>query len=368
MLGLAVTSCAAEFDPTPDWQREGETVTVFGYGNEEADVCPGTFEALDRVAVGIADYHGFDPAQLQIEYHWVNADRFYAEPWCPNGASGCAGDKRVKAPTIIHFHELSHAVDQAYLPYRSSPLAEGFATIHRGPTAAGFELGEHAGHDAPEHWGDIVQIFVDQPAYAAQFGRVGHFTTFLVDRYGIGAVNDLSARVGEDASLVDWRRELNQTLGDPFGDVMDHYANYQPCTTDQFRSKIWECAGEVDFTLSPDSESFEVPVDLGCSDPRAIGVDGGSLKTYRRFTVEGVATAAYYRFELADGTGELAHGRLLIERCDVGCSPNTLEATAWGQPLPQFEGQETTVHVLTPGSYTVVFRGRGAHTLSVSVE
>ncbi len=360
---LLCGACVADFKPTPDWTREGEVVTVHGYGTDEDTVCPGTFDALDRVALAIADEHGFDLDGLNIDYHYVDRDRFFDEPWCPGGASACAGEGRVKSPTIPHFHELSHAVDQVFLPYRSSPLAEGFATIHRSPTAAGFELDRHAGHDAPEHWGDIVAILLDQPTYAAQFSRVGHFTSFLVDRYGIEATNDLSGQLPEDATFGDWRRKLDQTLGEPFGDVIDHYANYPHCTTDQYRSKLWECAGEPEFATSAGADPISLDVELDCGDSRAIGVEGGTLLTYRRFVVEGTDTANYH-VQLRDG-GTLQHGRVLIERCDLTCPEDPIEATVWGQPTPSVEGLDTTLHGLAPGDYAVVIRGSGAYTLDV---
>lgn len=365
-----------QFEPEPDWVHVGQHVTVYGYGTDEDSVCPGTYTALDTVASGIARWHGFDTQALHLEYHWVARDRFFDEPWCDVGSSGCSTDSRVKSPSITHFHEVSHAVDQFYLPDRSSPLAEGFATLHRSPTSVGFDLAQHSSNTAPPHLGDIIETLLNQPAYAAHFGRVGHFVSFLVQRYGLASVNALSAKIGPKSDFDDWQREFDLTLGEPFADVMDYYYNYPMCTIDQYRAKTWECGGSIDFELAPNMDTLSLDIDLSCANERAMGLEGQELKTYLRFEVHEIpdpdpedpwANLSQYRFDLRSGNGEVVYNDLMIERCQVGCG-NTLDPTVWAQP----DGGDvpggnmfTTTHSLPAGDYAIVIRGQGEYTLSI---
>ena len=375
---LVLTACVDEpASPEPDWSWQGEQVTIHAYGITEEEVCGGTLDETDAFAARIAQWHGFDPAALDLSIHWIDKARFEDEEWCAPMAFGCVRDGEVHTPWLPFGHELSHAVDHA-MGYRSFALAlaEGLAAIHSDPQLGGPPTPEDpvTEEDLPGDLRDALNETEDLPDGSFPLLVSGHFVSYLLETHGLDAVHELQSRAARGITEPEWDDLFQDVLGASYEEVLSGYDEYPLCSWNAYRSKVWECSGEADVIAMPEMDPLTFNVDLSCDNPRAVGGSPSTIRVAHRLAVPDPGPDEWgeherlYRIDVRrPGSAALEFGVMLVEECGVPCSE---EPRVWSIPgdLDEIEyvGWSQHVYTLRPGVYALVLFGAGE--LAVTLE
>ncbi|WP_146155650.1 hypothetical protein [Enhygromyxa salina] len=254
---------------------EGEHVTVYGYERAEAEVCGGSFEALDQNSAAIIDLLRYDDS-LHYDYYWMSQDVWDGR--CPPGAIACTSLGVPWTRSIPHMHEAAHALSYLTPGHGcTSVLEEGLAEYFGGPRF-------HADWNhwsSPEFEGTISEFLTAVKLPGRGYERAGHFASFLVEAYGPEAVASLCRTIPHFSTEEDWQDATQAILGVELEHLLEEYGQYPLCHHQQYRARLWECAGEPDAVADPHGEVvFEVSMD--CHDPGTIGPLAGRIVATRR--------------------------------------------------------------------------------------
>ncbi len=299
LTGAATAGCGDELRPPPiTW--EGEHLR-FGTEADEAQLCAGTLSHLDGVAGYLQGV--FDSSTDIIDYYWLPEG---TEPFCPDGAEGCATEQGVFSRFTVHQHELVHGLRLSRL--MAMPLEEGLA--------------EAFGDDWDPSYGledDIRSVLREPTAHfpGSGYGRAGHFVSYLVASHGLDAVLALESTTGYDSSFDRLRDGLHGALGQDLETTLASYeANYPACDLRTYRDKGFDCS-RAPGLLAPTvvGESVEHSVSLRCDDPAVIGPRFGL-----RWTTVSVEIAEAGRYHITATPRDLAGYELVqARRCDMSC-------------------------------------------------
>lgn len=273
-VGVLAAGCQEEPGSWTDdysFVREGQHVTVYGYGRDEGEVCGGSFEALDTHAAAILEFIGSD-ASVHYSYRWMSEDVF--EGRCPPGASACTASGEPYSRSIPDLHESTHAIfytawDNACPSFLSEGLAEYFSSPRRGAD------------EAPDP-SLLPDVLTGAPIEIGdEYDLAGHFTSFLIEDYGVDAVRGLCEAIPFENSRADWELAVSEVIGGELDQLLAAYESYPTCTQHQYRARLWECAGEPDVTYNGEPElTFELVA--ACADERVLGPIGGWAIVTRR--------------------------------------------------------------------------------------
>jgi hypothetical protein len=362
---------ACERAPTPDWSWEGEHVTIHAYGYKPADTCGGTFQATDAHAGQIALWHGADPNELDINIHWVESTRFAGEEWCSSYAVGCTLNGEVHVERLPFGHELSHAVDYARGQAGTPVLNEGLAAIHSDPQLGGPPTPSYPVDPVEELAGDIRDALVVAPTPPDNwFSSVtaGHFVTYLIETHGLDAVHELQNRAAHDIAEPGWDALFREVLGESFDEVLAGYDAFPLCSWNEYRSKLWECGGQPDAIATPDMDTLTFEVDLSCNNFEAIGHSSKYVRVAHQLLVpdpgpdEWNDHGRHYRIDVRRPDSlALEFGVMLVEECGVPCSA---DPRVWSLPADAIPW-DMLAYDLRPGTYALVFAGRGTYEVTI---
>ncbi len=277
---------------------EGEHVSVYGYDLEPSDACAGSFAALETHTRSVMDLLGVDDS-LHYDYRWMSQAAWQGV--CPLDAGACNIDGEPRTRTLPDMHEVVHSVAYA-LPEHgcASMLEEGLGKYLDGPSYYDAPLTER---DIREELGERV---ISQHFYA----RAGQFVSFLLERYGAQRFVELCEALPRGSSLAAWEAASREVLDTSLDALLADYRHYPECSPQQYRARLWECAGEPDFVFSVDNDVIELEAD--CSDPRAMNSNPGQIVITRRvFVPEPIMGAVSV---VVAGKGSL-RGSFMIQEC-----------------------------------------------------
>ncbi len=238
LLGLG----CAEDEPYTVYALDGITVLT----DFDEPICGGTFAWMEnRLRLLVAET-GLPASATPIRYYWLRDAVF---DFCPSGS--CALGNRIYTPLEVFSHELVHG-HFSQLGRPRSWLVEGMAAM--------LEDKNRLPNDPPQPPSQMLAI--DEPI-DLYYQDAGSFVRHLRNRFGMPRLLELYAAL--DRVDVDQTRTVfRQVLGVDWDDVeADYLAGYVP-----------ELVGllDCDFpVLTPEGDTWTLPVTSTCDDPSAIG-------------------------------------------------------------------------------------------------
>ena len=294
---------------------------------------------------------------------------------CPESAMACAnnnGDVFTNWDSMAH--ELVHAVANELNPHAPPVFAEGLAVVLEGTTLP------NLGSPTPD-------VTVHETLSSLSYVRVGHFTRWLVDTYGIDALltayeaarwsNDLAKRQDEAFKLA-YGKGWNELLEEHERDAPDYFRGLGPfeiCATDD--------------VLPWDGNRWEHTVVVDCASDSTIARLGNinEPEMWRRVAVE-IPKTGWYRFEFSS---EFAAVAAQINACMASDSAMEAELpvlddwtveTVWGDRRtlglfgwvgwpaefgPFMPGHPDVRVWFEPGKYIICVGAKGVDPVDISV-
>ncbi|WP_165704201.1 hypothetical protein, partial [Enhygromyxa salina] len=189
-----------------------------------------------------------------------------------------------------------------------------------------------------------------------EYERAGNFASFLFEEYGPESVAGLCDEMPYLTTLDDWREAIPKVLDVEFSELLSAYEQYPRCHHQQYRARLWECAGEPDAIADPNGEVV-FDIDMDCAANGVIGPLGSRIVATRRLWFpEEMRTGVFIRGE----DGEDAELDFNVQAC-AACSEH---------PHLYADTGLTTVFNFSPGMYElVVYAGSDfSESLSVHLE
>lgn len=274
--------------PEPQWK--GEHV-IFATDHPE-QVCAGSTALLDQRAGELLALFDSDPGP--IEFYLLDDPSEH----CEEGSVGCSEPGVVFSRDVPHLHELVHARSKDRMP---PALEEGLAT--------------HLGDPYPiramaprERLHELLTTDLQGIEDGADYGRAGHFFSFLTEIYGLESVVALDAALGPRSSVADVDAAFVGVFGLGTQGMLEQYEDYP------------ECRGSVDvsiacqqdpITLDALNVSFQRLVD--CASPTTFGPSFGLHVV--ELVVELEPSLDGSRIVRAIGDGADEGGQVLLRRC-----------------------------------------------------
>jgi hypothetical protein len=312
---LLATACWAD---DYSFARRGENVTVYGYGVSEADACAGSFDALDTHVAAVRDFLWVDGPQHYV-YRWFS-DAYWSDlSPCSSDAFACTSSGEALSRNLPDMHEAVHMVTYSIgSDGCPSVLDEGLARYLGAPNPREWDPSEG---DIRSHL-TAEQIAVDMETHAL----AGHFVSFLVERYGAGSIVMLCNALPQETTIVDWELAVGRYLGKTLDALIAEYESYPVCTTQEYRARLWECAGDPDFTFSGEHDEFVI--ESGCFDSRAMnsawGYVGNTVITRRIYFPEDTWVAVEF-YSMGDSGTAATFVSQMCAPCSAG--PQTVTTT-----------------------------------------
>lgn len=262
--------------------REGENVTLYGYGYTEWDMCGGSFAELDGHAGMIMHDLGVDSTSV---FRWVSP-HFMSLPdsgECP-GTNACAGGNEALAVVLPYMHEVTHTITDS-IGGDGCPrlIDEGLASYYDGPSVSGV-------FDPGEWWSNITLSLREAMEvgfeYTADFYAQGmRLVSYLAETYGPESIVALCEALPREPRLETWDAAVREVYGVPLDELIAAVEASPKCDAAQMRAKLWGCGGLIDYA-SPYHGSQYV-VESGCDDYEAtngwLGTGTGAVLTRRVF-------------------------------------------------------------------------------------
>ena len=339
--GLGLMLCAAgcaELDVEPEYGarvEQGTYVEIWASAGEQ--VCAGNLGYLDAFVERLRAEVGPHPGAEESRRYYVLDE----EDWARFDAQvGCRGFGCTTASRTIYTrglipspHEMVHA---ELFADGHRFLEEGLAVVYGEPGSVFSPTDYHVVDGLSETW-------VAPEAYA----RAGHFTSYLLDEYGVDAFLSAKDASAFESSYDDLSNIFENEVGAPLGTVLDGYASHQPldehCDTPGYHRLLVECAQPpLPWTLGPTTASISLEHGFACADEDVMGPYGDMLFIHRTVRLE-QARQVLLRVERPARFAELL-------RCDGRCGDDDpgqgeLTASAWPD-------RPADVH-LGPGTYVL---------------
>jgi hypothetical protein len=183
-LWLALFS-GCEVDPhEPDPLFAGAWIDIHGRDRAPEDTCGGTFAYVDAYAGALAEEFGV--TEHMGSYRWYSPAQYTAERPCGD-AYACTYDRTLNSTLLPHEHELVHLANFAAGACPSA-LAEGLAEYY-----------SPWGNDANSNDFDLLVARLERPSEDPpdiEYGILGRFAGYLVDRFGITNVLEVCRVTG----------------------------------------------------------------------------------------------------------------------------------------------------------------------------
>jgi hypothetical protein len=294
VLCVSLDGCSEE---PQTWKQDygfvwrGVNVTIYGFDRTAEDACGGSLAFTDQYVEAVTHYLGFDP-DTRIDYQWMSPERFTGK--CPPEALSCTASGVARSRDLPQMHEIIHAVTYQNIGTCPSVLEEGLAEYLGNPSYQYLHV-----NDVPELGDELDTLLTASPIEAGDYRRAGHFVAFLTERFGIDAVVDLCAELDFYATRADWEQASESVLDVDLDRLLLAYAEYPPCSIQQYRARLMECGGDIDSIVEPGSTT-EFSVNMDCSDEDVIGPINGQMIAIRQVWVE-EPIYAHVRVENADG-------------------------------------------------------------------
>jgi hypothetical protein len=355
-VALLTTNCGDAWRDDYDFEWHGETVSVYGYGHTEADVCGGSFAEIDgHTAMIMADL-GLEDGPPSV-YRWMTPETFDAVDPCPHASYGCAPGGEAIATLLPLMHEVTHTITQ-YIGSDGCPrlINEGLAQIYDGPGYATIDSGWWDGLDMTPREAIAIGFEWTLPWYANAF----RFTSFLVETYGTVSVVDLCEALPIEPTLATWDEAVRSVYGVTLEQLLAAYEAYPRCSFEQMRARLWGCSGPADIVLTNAGDDFTIQT--GCHDTQATNAGSGRVGDallLRRLYVDREMIVEVTTRTAGDRVGPVPS--YIVQEC-VPCSENP-------GVFVDDDHQLEPRHVLRPGMYevSVYFDRRDAVELKVSV-
>lgn len=258
---LLVIACQ---DEPSSWKDDytfvwhGEYVSVYGYERSVEEACGGSFAAIDMHTASILESFGTHEP-IHYEYRWMSPEFFQGR--CKPGAAACTAYGEPWTESVPQMHEISHATLYASWDNACpSFLDEGLAEYFSSPRWSGDKLPE------PSTVGDIL---TGAPIQSSEYSVAGHFASFLMEEFGSEAVKELCYAIPFNNTMMDWDQAAEEVLGLSLPELLALYETYPLCTQQQYRARVWECAGQPDVTYTGEELTFYV--DSECESERVLG-------------------------------------------------------------------------------------------------
>ncbi len=232
-------------------------------------MCAGSMAHMDDFVTRLAAQFGVSPPsdEARIRFYWLTPDG--VEEACGGPVLGCAPGGVIYSHDAPLDHELVHAVASPLglpRPLFAEGLAVEYENIGRGPMSDYFVGGST----------DVSALVeLGQVEFSAQNGYrlAGAFTSFLIDRFGLGDYLLAYSSIERDAS----RTSIDQVFRDVFGiSLEESIAEFaelpgylgERCNQPHFGAKLMEC-GAPELAWDGDSLTFESA--LSCGQDLVIG-------------------------------------------------------------------------------------------------
>ena len=340
---IGLSACTpAETGRIPDFEWEGEWVTIWGFETAVDETCAGTLPYLD-------DYAGFLANEFGLNHHlgvyrWYSKELFTELEPCGRPINGCAGLNGIFTNVMPIEHEIVHLVnDQVVLCplFLAEGLAEYYGTTSSTPRSR-----------------DLSEILADPGATvfsSRNYPLAGAFTAFLVESHGLDALLEVCERSGFTPTPDEFDEAVEATLGVSTSDLVEQFASFD-CTYLEYRSKQYECGRSPSIVIG--DEPVELNVTLSCADERTIGPRKSEIWTNN--VVQVLEDGVYY-IALESETGMNTEDEIGLElvRC-TNCTDSPRTYTYNLSIVPFFD-----LIQLEAGAYT--FKVWGAPNVSQSL-
>lgn len=326
VLTLPALACSEDLPVFGEKAWVGDHLEI--WTAEDAQVCGGSFDALDQHAELVANYaaaRGLTPRSGRYRYYWLSRDAFEAEDPC-DGSNGCF---RRAGPAIYTWffteHELVHA---EFASGHSSFIDEGLAEMLGDSAVEPIEAG-------PPSTRAIMDETRGRTLEGVYYARAARFVRSLEALEPEAYLQSVVATRRADDAEQTLRRIEGAGVDAEAAIELD--AQIETCWMDAVRVALSECAQDP-IPWSDDGWSASGRLDCGSAD--TLGPTGGDTPkvwTTRVFDIEepGLYTVVF-------DAGERTDARLVgcdNDVCGSGFNyPNNFVALFRGQPVPvEFE-------------------------------
>lgn len=304
LLALMI-GCETPYEPNDLFL--GDWIDIDGRGRTAQETCGGTFEYVDAYAgalaaeFGVTDHLG--------SYRWYSSKQYAADLPCGDAYACTFDDGTLHTPLLPHEHEMVHLANFAAGACPSS-LAEGLAEFYS-------TLGNNASAD---EFGQLVtrmQNPSEQPP-DAEYGILGRFAAYLVNRFGLQAVLDVCRATGRYPDGAQLSAATQSMLGSTTAELLaDFDLELSTCNASNiYQSHVFACGtGEAapNAGVVTDTTSVEATFALDCANEMTIGPLGDMIWIVERIDLDADAT---YLVSM-DGDGiDLADVELTLAKCE----------------------------------------------------
>lgn len=338
-MGLAgLVACAPDLEPKlGSFVERGEHIEV--WASDGIEVCGGNVEHMDRFIERFREIVG-EPPEAERHRYYVLDDENYEHTPCGELSKGCVADHDAYARLVIPLtHELVHA--EIYGEHDSF-LEEGIAVAFGDP-----EIGGHPVRGTVEEGLEVVGSLLPYEYYEI----AGHFTRFMIDRWGVDGFLRVRKLTSYDSNYDDVDQAFRTALSVQLDDELKEHDGYPTlCVNAGYRFPMLECAIEP----SPwtDDATFVESVDLSCSSPDVLGPFHGEIFTLRAFEIMELA-----RYDVEFEAQGAEEASTWITKCDSECAELPREDREYPYEPAQIavEIREGIPHdlLLYPGKYWI---------------
>jgi hypothetical protein len=317
---LLALVCGCEDPYEPNYLFRGEWIDIDGRGRTAQETCGGTFEYVDAYAGALAVEFGV--REHLGSYRWYSPEQYEAElPCAPlDEAYACAFDDGIlHTPLIPHEHEMVHLADFA-AGNCPDALGEGLAEFYS-------TLGDDATSSDFERLAARLKVPTGHPPHA-EYGILGRFAGYLVNRFGLQAVLDICRITGRYPDEAQFSTAMESVLG---VSVTQLLADFEPelgsCNASKYyQSRVFACgAAEAapNAGVVSESTSIERTFTLDCANDMTIGPVGDQIWIVERIDLDADATYLISMDGEGDGV-EIAEVELVLAKCEPCGTVRTL--------------------------------------------
>lgn len=324
---------AACVEARPESIVEGDFVRVLK--DDDSKVCGGTMDYMDSFVRRFSPIYGLEPRV--VEFHLLKFEIFEASDLCPPGSAACYdyGEARIVSPSVPNNHEIVHALLGANGLIPDDFLAEGLAHLYE----ENFFWENHELDASIEEILDFEDT-VENALPVEMRGRAAHFTRFIDDVYGAGAVSQLLERRISGRPAAEQDAAFLAVTGDDVATVLAKYAEVEECALLDFRRAVVECEVPPSPWIDGTFQTWSALEDFGCERGDVVGPVRGVMWATRTFDLE--QEQSYRMSAQGSGTDSM---KVVVGACHSTCS----------QPLyfVLSPGETLNAH-LTKGRYYVL--------------